>query len=443
MSQLRLLLSLYLRPRAALAGILDEGRLLFAGLAVVVVSLLAGAGWAAWLLTGQAARVPAVSPRAVVPASPAAVPEANGPEAAADDGSGQPVPLPTRPPFPWLLPGLLSGSGLFSVVALALLYAPAALLLVTLLEPVGSFGVAFRRDFGSLLACTWMTWAAARLPYALAGLAITPFLEGWTRALVATALWAAGGLHFAALMFVAVRVIFGARPLSALVVVAIAPLALLLQPFMFFLASPFMLYLAWRFFQGDIGDVTRAFGHRQSFKRYLQAATLNPRDAEAHYQLGLIHQQRQQWDEASERFRKAVEIDPRELDAHYQLGRIARRQGRQAEAIQHFEEVVARDEAFARHEIWREVGATYLESDSLEHARWALSRYAEHRTHDPEGLYMLGEASRRLGETEAAAQRFRQCLEAVETTPAFRRREVARWRKLAQEGLSRLPAGGS
>jgi tetratricopeptide (TPR) repeat protein len=219
--------------------------------------------------------------------------------------------------------------------------------------------------------------------------------------------------------------------------VALAPLALLLQPFLLFLVSPFALYLAYRFFMGDIGDFTSAFGRRQSLKRYLHAATLNPRDGEAHYQLGLIHQQRQQWDDAISRFTRAVEIDPGEIDAHYQLGRIARLQGRHADAIRHFEEVVARDESFARHEVWREVGATYLESDSLEHARWALSRYAAQRPHDPEGLYLLGEAQRRLGEVEAARESYRRCLEAVDTMPSYRRREVARWRKLAREHLER------
>src|SRR5262245_50676219 len=126
MSQLRLLVSLYFRPRAAMAGILDEGRLLFAGLAVVAVSLLAGAGWAAWLMTGYAARVPprmpAASQRAAPAPSPAAVPAAE-----AGDEAEDAVPLPARAPFPWLLPGLVTGSGIFSVVSLALLYAPAAL----------------------------------------------------------------------------------------------------------------------------------------------------------------------------------------------------------------------------------------------------------------------------------------------------------------------------
>lgn len=188
-------------------------------------------------------------------------------------------------------------------------------------------------------------------------------------------------------------------------------------------------------FHGDIGDVSWSFGARQSLKRYLEAATINPRDAGAHYQLGLIHQHRHQVPEAIERFKRAVEIDPTELDAHYQLGRIARQEQRHEDAIKHFDAVLTRDERFARYEVWREVGATYLESGSFEHSRWALEKYTAQRTHDPEGLYFFGSALARLGEAEAAGRQFQACLEAADTTPSYRRREVRRWRKLAEQQL--------
>ena len=44
--------------------------------------------------------------------------------------------------------------------------------------------------------------------------------------------------------------------------------------------------------------------------RMLEAATVNPHDGEAQYQLGLIHQHRRQRTEALQRFRNAVQIDP-------------------------------------------------------------------------------------------------------------------------------------
>src|SRR5207244_11511905 len=172
------------------------------------------------------------------------------------------------PPPPHGLVALVSlTSSLGDILGLALLYAPFALLALTVFEPVGSFGVAFRRDFGPLLACTFFAWAAARLPFALLSL-ILPFLGlGMQGLAVYLALWAMGGLVFGALMVIALQTTFGARLPSAVAVVLLAPVALLLQPFLAFLASPFVLFFGWRYLRGDLGAVTWSFSARQSFKR--------------------------------------------------------------------------------------------------------------------------------------------------------------------------------
>lgn len=414
---LKLLFQLYTRPRRALSGIIDEGSLLFGAAAVLAVSVLSTAGVAAqWL-------------------APPPTPVVATPSPAAEEESPPPPPAP-----PWSrrvsLAFLSFGTTLTTVFVLALLYAPAALFLVTLVHPAGSFGVAFRRDFGPFLACTLMCWAAARLPFALLSL-LSPLLGPLAGLVAGVALWAASLLYFTVLMVLAVRTVFGAGWGGAVAASTLAWLSLALTPFLGVLASPFLLYWGWRYFSGDIGDVTGSFGARQSFKRYLQAATVNPRDAGAHYQLGLIHQQRHQYREAAERFAKAVEIDPLELDARYQLGRLARTEGRHEDALGHFEKVVARDPAHAHHEVWREIGATYLEGGNAEHARWALERYVPQRPHDPEGLYRLGDALQRLGERDQAREQFRLCVEAVATTPRYRRHEVRPWGKLAQGVLDR------
>src|SRR5438067_12580235 len=106
-----------------------------------------------------------------------------------------------------------------------------------------------------------------------------------------------------------------------------------------------MLLLLLRGYFTGIGSGQRA---RAAFKQNLEAATINPRDSSAHYNLGLIHQQRGELSEARERFQRAIDIDPEELDAHYQLDRIARAQGRLAEAIGNFEQVVLRDQFHAQ-----------------------------------------------------------------------------------------------
>jgi len=201
------------------------------------------------------------------------------------------------------------------------------------------------------------------------------------------------------------------------------------------LASPFLLIMLFLLLRGYYTEVTRTQRARESFRQNLEAATLNPADASAHYNLGLIHQQRGELDAARERFERAVQIDEEEFDAFYQLGRIARQQKRLADAIKNFEQVVTRDPAHAQHEIWREVGATYLAAGQFEDARTALADFLESRPSDPEGLYLMGRAHAGLGHKREAASLMEKCIEAVKTAPAYKYRASKRWLNEAQQFL--------
>ena len=213
--------------------------------------------------------------------------------------------------------------------------------------------------------------------------------------------------------------------------VFISPLwTLLLSPI---LASPFLLLILFILIRGYISGVLRSQRARESFKQNLEAATLNPADASAHYNLGLIHQQRGEVEAARERFERAIQIDDEEIDAHYQLGRIALQQKRFADAVKNFEQVVSRDPAHNQHEIWREVGATYIAAEQFEDARDALERFLEHRPSDPEALYLMGRAHAGLGHRREAASLMQACIEAVKTAPAYKYRADKRWLNEAQQ----------
>src|SRR5205823_7387645 len=110
------------------------------------------------------------------------------------------------------------------------------------------------------------------------------------------------------------------------------------------IGSPFIMLMLFLLLRGYFTGIVSNQRARVAFKQNLEAATINPRDSSAHYNLALIHQQRGEFSEARERFQRAIDIDTDELDAHYQLGRIARAQGRLTEDIARFEEVVARDQ---------------------------------------------------------------------------------------------------
>jgi tetratricopeptide (TPR) repeat protein len=183
------------------------------------------------------------------------------------------------------------------------------------------------------------------------------------------------------------------------------------------------------------GDLVSAQRAREDFKRNLETATLNPADASAHYNLGLIYQQRGQLEEAKASFIRAIEIDAEETDAHYQLGRIAREEGRLPEAINHFDAVVSRNPEHSLSEAWREIGWTYFQAGQYDDARTAFERFIEKRPSDAEGRYRYGLTLHQLGRYDEAAAEMQACIEAVRTSPAYKYRAEKHWASEAQSFL--------
>ncbi len=371
LDNLRLLLQLFWKPQEAINGILDRGGLLFAGLAVVAVSI-------------------------AIPA-----------------------------PISFFAPLLL----------LAGVYVPGTVLLAALIGRLGRIGSVFDRDYSPLLTCAATAWAAVTLPLVVAARAVPlPVLAG---------LAAAAYLYFAVLMFLAVRTVLGISNGMSAGVVALSwiPLALAalvwapLSMVMSWLASPFFLLFAFFYLRHRLSDLGEGLRRGQRFRRMLDAAAVNPHDAGAQYQLGLIYQHRRHYTEAVRRFQNAIAIDPRETDAHFQLGRIAREQGRLKDALGHFQTVIDQDQAHSSSEILKELGALYLAVRQYSDARNELQPYVARREYDPEGLYYYGRALEGLGDNAGARDAYSRAVEAARTAPHFRRRYTAKWSRLAQKQL--------
>lgn len=377
LEQAKSLLRIFGQPTAAMSAILDRGSLLFASIVAIAVSfLLARAGF----------------------------------------------------PFSFYTP----------LLVLAVVYVPGTLLLSKMVAGLGGgLGEIFQRDYSPLLTCTAMAWAAANFPLALAAWVVPQ------PALLYIAVLAYA--YFAVLMFFAIRTVFGADNRAAVIVVALSwiPLvaaAILWGPLRFlfgWIASPFFLFYLYYYLGGELRGLGDGLRARQNFYRMLQTAAVNPHDAEAQYQLGLIYQQRHQYTEAIRRFTNAVAIDPRETDAHFQLGRIAREQGRLNDALKHFQTVLDQDERHSQSEILRELGAMYVTVRQYEDARQMLADYIERRPYDPEGLYHCGAALEGLGRIPEALQMYERAVEAARTAPRYRRRVTAPWSRLAQKALKR------
>lgn len=337
----------------------------------------------------------------------------------------------------WLL-NFNSGNFLGFLLALAVFYVPVTILLVTLFESLGSFGLILRRDYGVFSTCVFAAWAAAHLPFAVAGLILKNQAANPN---ILLALWLAGGLYFGVLMIFALRTVFGASYKSAIATIGLSWLSIsfgsrifsFISPFLF---SPFLLVMAFLLLRGEASAFGDAFRRRRDFRRFLQNAIINPRDADAHVQLGILYKQRRQFDEAVRHFEKAIEIEPQEIEANYELGKIARELGELERALRHFSIVVEQNEKHALNEIWREIGATYFDAKAYTEAREFLEKFVERRPFDPEGLFLLGQTLKALNLNEKAREMFRRCVEAVQTSPDYRRGQQRKWARLAQKQLT-------
>jgi len=324
------------------------------------------------------------------------------------------------------------------ILFLVVVFVPACLLATSLIHRRASFSVLLRQEYASLVSCVLYSWSAAHLMMLIpASFLLRP--DQADSSVVEAALRLVPLPYFIFLIVLAAHAVLRVGYGGATGVVALGSLSLFALPLLprlsFILTSPFLLILVIILLRNFLGEMVSSQRAREDFKRNLEAATLNPADASAHYNLGLIYQQRRQFAEAKASFARSIEIDPDETDAHYQLGRIAREEGRLGDAIGHFDAVVSRRPEHSQSEAWREIGWTYFQAAQYDDALAAFERFIDKRPSDAEGRYRYGLTLHQLGRDDAAAIEMRACIEAVRTSPAYKYRAEKHWASEAETFL--------
>jgi tetratricopeptide (TPR) repeat protein len=465
---------LYVAPLKTFSRILDEGRLLVAIIAAVAVALIFQ------LPTGILMyRVMREDPAAAVERRIEARQAARAAKAKnqvqnhnrndsyesqdepAPAHRGQRTPLSYTPPFLAAIYDFTLNGPIFffpwsTLLAVGVCFVPAAIMMITITEGWRSFCSILYRDYLGLLVCVLMAWSVAYMPLALLRGAQLAFifsksLHRMGAGYVNTGFGWAAHLYFLVLCVCAIRVVAGvdfriaAGAMAGGWVGAIGGL-LLGNVFGFggyWILSPCLFYALWSRAQKEALWVGSGLRSRQALKRQLEISTLNPRDADAHCQLGLIYLERRQNELASQRFRAAIEIDPDEPDARYHLGCILRRQARPEEALEHLRACARVDEKHALSEVWREIGTAAFLAGRTDEALEALEKFLERRSYDPEGRCWYGRVLAKLDRRAAAERAFQDAIEAVRTMPPARRRQVREWEGQASRDLRVLRASRS
>lgn len=439
------ILDFYRRPLSAPSRAMDECGVVWAAIPAIILCLILNGIDLRHRAENMAALVTQVSQTAAQPAP--------------DAGKTAPSSQPGERPAPAVDPRVAAELqrqfqppaftlGFSWLILLAVVFVPVAILIFVVWQAAGGFTTILMRDYAPTLLCLLIAWTAAYAPVVLIRAVLSAVPHA---AVVEDAVTWAGHGYFAFLAVCCLRTVMGLGFGPAIVTAAGAAICsaggFFAYGFMgnavYYLASPWFLFYFYRQFQSGVLELGSGLSGRQSLRRSLAASTLNPRDADAHYQLGLIYQQRRQYTEAVSRFQKAIEIDPREPAPHYQLGRIALEQERYQEALDEFCKVVEVDQKHAANEVWRDIGVACLHLNDQQNAIAALQRYTERREYDPEGLFWFGKALAAASNSEGAADAWQKAIDAARTMPSHRRRQMSKWGSRAKAELKAIGAKAS
>ncbi len=196
----------------------------------------------------------------------------------------------------------------------------------------------------------------------------------------------------------------------------------------FFFALPFffmipLVYIGYQWIRSHFASQ----GGARAFQQNLHTLTLNPQDADAHYQLGLIHLRRRNLGTARSYFESAIKIDPEDADYHYFLGRAYELQGQWAQALEQYEETYRLNSDYALGDIFREVGKGYLNTGNAEKGLEFLKFFLTKRDSDPEGRYWMAVALQKLGDSGQMRVQLGMIVEQARSHPKFFRKENREW----------------
>ena len=163
------------------------------------------------------------------------------------------------------------------------------------------------------------------------------------------------------------------------------------------------------------------------FQRNMRELTVNPRNADAHYQLGRISLDRGNPNAACGYFEAAVKITQHVAEYYYYFGLACERKKNWAKALECYENAYRLDPEYGQGDIFREVGKAYLNTGSVEKGKEFLTFFLARRDADPEARYWMAEALQKSGDTDEARFQLTLIIEQAKANPRFFRKRNREW----------------
>ncbi|HEX8638445.1 MAG TPA: hypothetical protein VF692_10305, partial [Pyrinomonadaceae bacterium] len=242
MENLKLLFQLYFRPATAMSEIIDHGSWLFAAVLVLIVSF--AFQFSVNSKIAENYRISSYNPAQFRPGFD--VPSGGltaGELAEAEYYANLDIERETkRRPFPVIgkyAAYFFSFDSYFfaPLLLLMIFYVPLTILLTALFSRRERLGVVWQRDYAPLAVCALTAYAAAHLPFAVAGFFLSAEIVD---PIVFPIFWYASGLIFGALMVFALRTVCGVEYAAAIAVVAFSWTGFTAGVYVFRFASPLL-----------------------------------------------------------------------------------------------------------------------------------------------------------------------------------------------------------
>ena len=214
----------------------------------------------------------------------------------------------------------------------------------------------------------------------------------------------------------------GVFALSALT----APIFVVIYAFIWSLPFLFLIplfYLA----TGWIRNIGVGRSTTADFQRNMRTLTVNPRNADAHYQLGRISLDRGDPAAAHGYFEEAVKITQDIAEYFYYFGVACARKNDWDKALDCYEKAYRLDPEYGQGDIFREVGKAYINTGSMEKGKEFLEFFLKRREADPEGRYWFAVALQKSGELERARFQLTFIIEQAKANPRFYRKRNREW----------------
>ncbi len=143
---------------------------------------------------------------------------------------------------------------------------------------------------------------------------------------------------------------------------------------------------------------------------FSKALEINPQNKEAHYAMGHVYFQRQDYPKAIESFKTAISIDPNYSEAHNYLGKVYEGSGREEEAILSYQGALKNIQYATPQLPYWNMGLVYFKQKKYDQALEAFQQTRKIEPANGDVLAKIGETYVQKGSLEKALSFFKEAV---------------------------------